>query len=114
MKRGKPPFIRLKKDIKKLLEKGIKDEIFPSAAVGISCGLGREKKEITFHCGNATFYPQKRLLKKDNFFDLASLTKPLATTMAIICLMKEKKIDINEQLSSLLERKITGEKKYFN
>jgi CubicO group peptidase (beta-lactamase class C family) len=110
MKREKTSQITLKKDIKKLLEKGIKDEIFPSAAVGISCGLGREKKEITFHCGNATFYPQKRLLKKDNFFDLASLTKPLATTMAILCLIKDNKIEIEEKLSSLIEKKIGGEK----
>ena len=110
MKRGKPPFIRLKKDIKKLLEQGVLEGVFPSAAAGIVCGLGKEKKMAIVHHGNASLYPEIRKLHKNNFFDLASLTKPLATSLAILCLIEDKKIDIDETLSSLLEKKIMGEK----
>ena len=46
---------------------------------------------------------RKRKLKKNTCFDLASLTKPLATTMAILCLIKMRKIYVDEKLSS--ERK---------
>ncbi len=110
MKCGKPPLIILQKEIKKLLEKGALEGVFPSAAAGIACGLGKGKKQAIVHHGNASLYPEKRKLHKNNFFDLASLTKPLATTQGILCLIKDKKIDVDEKLSSLLEKKITGEK----
>jgi CubicO group peptidase (beta-lactamase class C family) len=110
MKSEKPPHISVQNEIKKLLKKGIFEGVFPAAAAGIFYGVGKEKKVFITLCGNAAIYPEKRVLKKNNFFDLASLTKPLATTMAILCLMKEKKIDIDETLPSLLEIKIKGKK----
>jgi len=110
MKREKTPLLILQKEIKKLLEKGVSAGVFPSAAAGIICGLGKEKKEVISHCGNAILDPVKRKLKKNNFFDLASLTKPLATALATLCLVKEKKISIDEKLDSLLQKKIQGEK----
>jgi CubicO group peptidase (beta-lactamase class C family) len=114
VKSKKYPHTALQQDIKKILEKGILEGIFPSAAAGISFGLGKEKKELITYCGNATLYPKKRELKKNDFFDIASLTKPLATTLAILCLIKEKKIDIEEKLPSLLGKKIKGKKNIIN
>jgi CubicO group peptidase (beta-lactamase class C family) len=110
MKTEKPHFGILQKETKILLEKGVLEGVFPCAAAGIICGLGKDKKESITYYGNATLYPEKRKLKKNYFFDLASLTKPLATTLAILCLIKEKKIDIEERLPSLCEKKIRGEK----
>jgi CubicO group peptidase (beta-lactamase class C family) len=101
----------VQKDIEKFLKKGVSDHVFPCGAVGILQGLGKEKKKMIKCYGNASLFPEKRKLKMDFFFDLASLTKPFATTMAILCLMKMQKIGIDETLSSLLERKIDGEKK---
>jgi CubicO group peptidase (beta-lactamase class C family) len=101
----------VQKDIKKLLQKGVYEEVFPCAAAGISIGIGKEKRKIITFFGNASLYPEKRKLKKNTCFDLASLTKPLATTMAILCLIKMRKIDVDENLSSLLEKKIKDEKK---
>lgn len=106
----KPPLKTLQTDIKKLLEKGVDEEIFPCAAAGISWGLGKNRREIITYFGNASLYPEERKLHKNNFFDIASLTKPLATTMAILCLIKEKKIGIDDTLPSLVEKKIPGEK----
>jgi len=111
MKCEKTPLKGTQCEIKKLLEEGVMAGIFPAAAAGISYGCGSEKKEVVSFYGNATLYPKKRTIQKNNFFDLASLTKPLATSMAVLCLIKEKKIDIEEPLTSLLERKIPGEKK---
>ena len=104
----------VQKEIKKLLERGVFEGVFPCAATGILCGVGKEKRKIITYCGNASQYPEKRKLKKNACFDLASLTKPLATTMAILCLLKMKKIDLDEKLPSLLEKKIIGEKKNIN
>jgi len=106
----KTPENSFQKDIDNLLKEGILAGVFPGAAAGISLGLGKKRKKFVSIYGNAAFYPETRILEKDNFFDLASLTKPLATAMAVLCLMKEKKISINESLSSLLEKNIKGEK----
>ena len=92
--------------LKKLLENGILEGVFPCAAAGISIGVGKEKRKIITYSGNASLYPEKRKLRKNTFFDLASLTKPLATTMAILCLVKKQIIDVDEKLPSLLEKKL--------
>jgi CubicO group peptidase (beta-lactamase class C family) len=110
MKPKKTPLNGIEKELKKVLDEGIMRGIFPAAAAGISYGLGREKKQIISFSGNAALIPNKRILTINDYFDLASLTKPVGTTLAILCLMKEKKIDLNESLSSLLEKKISGEK----
>jgi CubicO group peptidase (beta-lactamase class C family) len=101
----------MEKELKKLLATGIKEGVFPCAAAGIATGLGKERKKFITYCGNAATYPEKRRLKKNNYFDLASLTKPFATTMAILCLLKEKKIYLDETIPSFFENKIRGEKK---
>ena len=111
MKSEKTPLTGVQREIKKLLEEGVMAGVFPAAAAGISFGCGSQKKQVVCFYGNATLYPKKRALQKNNFFDLASLTKPLATSMAVLCLIKEKKIEIEEPLASLFERNIPGEKK---
>jgi CubicO group peptidase (beta-lactamase class C family) len=111
MNTGKTPYIIVKKHIKKLLEKGISEGVFPCAASSISYGLDKERGKNIIYCGNATLYPEKRKLKKNDYFDLASLTKPFATTMAILCLLRMEKIGIDEKLPSLIEKKISDEKK---
>ena len=109
MKSKKTPEISVQRDINILLEKGVLEGIFPCAAAGISIGVGKQKRKIITYCGNASLYPEKRKLTKKSCFDLASLTKPLATTMAILCLLKMKKIALEEKLSSLLEKEIKGD-----
>jgi len=110
MKSKKTPEITVPRDIKILLKKGVFEGVFPCAAAGVSLGVGKEKRKNITYFGNASLFPEKRKLKKNTYFDLASLTKPLATTMAILCLIKMKKIDLDEKLPSLLEKKIKGEK----
>jgi CubicO group peptidase (beta-lactamase class C family) len=111
MKDIKNKEITVEREIKKLLQKGVFQEVFPCAAAGISFKYGKKKRKIISYYGNASLYPEKRKLKKNTYFDLASLTKPLATTMAILCLIKKNKIGIDEKLPSLLEKKIKDEKK---
>lgn len=114
MKSKKTPEKTLQKSIKKVIEKGVCEGVFPCAAGGVSCGSGEENKKIITWYGNASLYPEKRRLKKSTCFDLASITKSFATTMAILCLIKEKKIGIEEKLPSLLGKKIKDGKKETN
>ena len=96
MKIKKTSVFELEKELKKLLEEGVMNGVFPAAAAGITIGLERDKKQVISFYGNEVIHPEKRLLKINHYFDLASLTKPLATTMAVLCLIKEKKIDIGK------------------
>ena len=103
--------ITLKKHVYKLLAKGVFEGVFPCAASSISYDLDRERKTIITYSGNAEIFPEKRKIRKKYYFDLASLTKPFATTMAILCLLRMGKIGVDEKLESLIEKKINNEKK---
>jgi CubicO group peptidase (beta-lactamase class C family) len=104
------PYKLSEKYVKKLLKKGVDDEVFPGAAAGIFFRKNEIKNKLISCYGKASLVPQTRELSKKNIFDLASLTKPLATTPAILCLLKERKIDLNENLPSLLQKNVMGEK----
>ena len=101
----------LKKQIKKLLKKGVLEGVFPCAASSVSYGLDNERSTIITYLGNAALLPEKRKIRKKDFFDLASLTKPFATTMAILCLLRSGKIGLDEKLPDLVEKKTTDDKK---
>jgi CubicO group peptidase (beta-lactamase class C family) len=93
---------RLKKTLDTVVKKAITEGVFPCAAVGVSQGYGKKRKVFRCAYGKTSLYPGKKVLTKEFFFDLASLTKPLATTLAILCLMKQGKISLQSKLSQLL------------
>ena len=98
------------KYVEKLLKKGADEGVFAGAAAGIFYIKNNKKNRTTAYYGKASFIPQKRQLEKEHIFDLASITKPLATTLAILCLLKDGKINLKEELPSLLQKKVMGEK----
>ncbi len=99
------------KKLDPFIKKAINDKIFPGAAVGISIHDGIKKNIFTGAWGYSSLLPQQKKIKKEVMFDLASLTKPLATTLAILCLIQEKKLDLDFPLSSLLRQEIPSDKK---
>src|SRR4051812_27064172 len=72
---------------------------FPSAVY-----LVAEKGEIRFHgaVGYAVIEPERIEGKTDTIYDLASLTKPLVTTVLISTLVEQGKLDPNERIGNLL------------
>ena len=60
---------------------------------GQFCSLVRED-EIVYEqaFGSRSLVPTKSLMQTTTIFDLASLTKPLATTVAFMLLIGEKKV----------------------
>lgn len=99
------------KKIDKLINTAITEGVFAGAAVGVSMGTAEKRKKSTGYYGHSSVIPQKNILKKQDVFDLASLTKPLATTLAVLCLLKEKKIKTEETLGELFGLMVPGEKK---
>ena len=89
-----------------LMHKGISDKVFPGAVLLIS-----REDSILFKktYGYANIFT-KCPMAEDTIFDLASLTKPLATTLAIMKLVQEHKLDLEQTLGSVLPYFINTEK----
>jgi serine-type D-Ala-D-Ala carboxypeptidase len=87
------------KIISKTINKAIDQSIFPGAV--LLCGLD---DQIVFHnaFGMADLYAGKQMMTQ-SIFDLASLTKPLATTLAISDLNKKKQLNLDQTVGSIID-----------
>jgi serine-type D-Ala-D-Ala carboxypeptidase len=83
--------------INHFMETAVREEIFPGADLLV--GLG---ETILFHhiYGRASLFPQKQNLLTNTIFDLASLTKPLATTLGIMALIEKGRLSLDRPLAS--------------
>lgn len=84
--------------------------VFPGAAVGISLWNGVKYDRNIYHYGLAQSYPESVQLTRDTFFDLASLTKPLATVPALLSLMEEGRITWKSTLGEIFTDEIPKNK----
>jgi len=81
-----------------LMEAAVADGVFPGGVLLV----GDHNTPLFFKAyGYANIF-SKREMKRDTVFDLASLTKPLATTLAIMKLIQTSKLKLDERLGSVL------------
>lgn len=99
----------VKRKLSPLFENAILKRYFSGAAVGISLFSG--KKRIKYiGCYGTTAYSESNVIIPSTLFDLASLTKPLATTLAILCLLKQKKLSLEDSLDLYFDTKKSSDK----
>lgn len=86
--------------IENIIDKNLEKQVFP----GIVLTVSKNKKEV-FHLskGNRQLIPSKEIMTSDTLFDLASLTKPLATTPVALTVFEQEKIDLSEPVGKFLE-----------
>lgn len=86
--------------IKDLLVRGLEEEVYPGAVLLVARG-----EDIVFfrNVGNRALIPKPLPMEKETIFDLASLTKPLGTTLAIMKLVDEGLLDLDKAISSLIK-----------
>lgn len=77
-------------------EQAIADQRIPGAALGLVRRNG--ERGVRFK-GHAELSPRKRLLERDMWFDLASLTKVVFTTHRIMELVGENLVDLDAPLA---------------
>src|SRR3990167_10882233 len=89
------------------MEDGVEKGIFPGAVILVSQG-----KELVFRkaCGFRSVVPKKEVMTEDTIFDIASLTKVVATTAAIMILIKEDKLHLEDKISNFIPDFSTKEK----
>ena len=77
---------------------GIQERVFPGGVVlAAKDGTARFFKSY----GYANLYT-KQAVTADTFFDLASLTKPLATTLAVMKLIQQSKLELHQKIETIL------------
>jgi serine-type D-Ala-D-Ala carboxypeptidase len=106
-----PTTAQIKTRLGSLLDNAVREGIFPGAAAGFALGPPAERRLFLVTAGatgrDGDFPP----VDLKTCFDLASLTKPLATTLTSLCLLKEGQVALNQPLSSLLGRGLPAEKR---
>lgn len=85
--------------IDKVVQEEIQKDNFPGAVVLV----GREDEILYWKAfGHQTVEPQIETMSKDTIFDMASLTKPLATAASIMILRDRKAIDLDDYVGKYL------------
>jgi len=65
---------------------------------------GAEKRKRVIKTYGYTTYNEENRVDEATIYDLASLTKPLATTLAVLCLLKQGRIQLEDPVSDILPR----------
>ncbi|NOQ45614.1 MAG: serine hydrolase, partial [Desulfobulbaceae bacterium] len=94
-----------------LCEKGVYEGVFPGAVTAVFIKKKGERKRVIQAVGKTRIGDTAGRVTKETFFDLASLTKPLATTLSILCLIEQGVVKLEDSLDALLESKIGPDKK---
>lgn len=89
------------------LNQAVADGVFPGAVLLVSC-----RGEVRFHeaVGFAALRPRKIRMTRATIFDLASLTKPVATTAAVMRLMDRSALALEDAVSRFIPEFSDGEK----
>ncbi len=103
-------FEELSKKLAALFKGAEKGKIFPGAAVGISLTTGNGREIFTKGYGKTLYTENAPEVMENTFYDLASLTKPLVTTMSILNLLGEGKIRLEHTMADIFEKKMPKDK----
>lgn len=94
--------------IHEAMEKAVAENVFPGAALLVSVG---GEVVIRDFFGNATLLPQPEPVTEKTVFDVASLTKPVATSSILMLATSEKQISLNTPVSEFVPEFDAEEKK---
>lgn len=82
----------LKKNIDNMINKSIKNHVFTACSVGFFINNAQGRLREIFNYGLAEGVDGSFPVNQQTVFDLASLTKPLVTSLCLLALMEEKKL----------------------
>jgi len=84
--------------VEKLMQQAIADNVFPGAVLLVS-----RANSVLFHKAyGVTDLGSCRAMTHETVFDLASLTKPLATTLAVMMLIQQNRLGLEQHLGTVL------------
>lgn len=83
---------------KHLMERAVSDGIFPGAVLLVAKGAD----VVAFDAYGLARLNPKKSMTKETVFDLASLTKPLATTLGIMILVQRGEWSLDQQIGTII------------
>lgn len=101
----------LKKKLGVLTSEAVEKHVFSACSIGLSISSQNEKEEYIFNYGSLGEEYGRKPVDDGTFFDLASLTKPLVTSLSLISLLKENKLHIEDKLSDYFDFNSPDKKK---
>jgi len=86
------------KHVNRLMKDAVAENVFPGGVLLVSL----DRNIVFFEAyGDANLFSGRKMTK-ETVFDLASLTKPLATTLAVMALIQQSRLTLKENLGSIL------------
>lgn len=82
--------------VEEALREGVSRGAYPGAVLVVSRA---GKVELELAVGNRTVDPSEGAMQPDTVFDLASLTKPLATTLAFLVLVRQGRLTFDDRVT---------------
>jgi CubicO group peptidase (beta-lactamase class C family) len=82
--------------VERALEEAAQRGVFPGGVLRVS---RRGELLLEHAAGRRSLEPERGAMAADVVFDLSSLTKPLATTLAVLLLVKEKRLAIDDRVT---------------
>ena len=92
--------------VNKLMEEAVANKIFPGGVLLVAAA----DSVVFFEAYGYADIFAKHPIDKETVFDLASLTKPLATTLAVMQLVSQHKLRLDQDLGSVLPLPYNSEK----
>ena len=86
------------KHVDRLMKDAVASHVFPGGVLLVS----KDRNIVFFKAyGDANLFSGRKMIK-ETVFDLASLTKPLATTLAVMTLIQQSRLTLSDHLGSIL------------
>jgi len=102
-------------EVDRLFAEALRQGAFPGGVFGLAWGPPAARHTLIRAYGElwaAGLGPADSLpMSEEVVFDLASLTKPLATVLAVLCLQKEGLLSLADRLPELLGREVAADKR---
>ena len=86
-----------------LCRSGVEQNIFPGCMAAVSIGTGHGRQRYVAGAGKLASDEAAQAVNRTTFFDLASLTKPLCTSLCILQLIKQGKLKWDTALVDCLK-----------
>lgn len=96
------------KVIRDLIQSGVADGVFPGGVLLVA----KEGHVVFFEAFGLARLSPERPMTTDTVFDLASLTKPLATSVALMLLVQQGRLNLDQTLGSTIPDFLGTNKKY--
>jgi serine-type D-Ala-D-Ala carboxypeptidase len=98
----------LRQKVMQTLQEGVAEGVFPGAVLLVARG---KRVLLLSAVGNACLVGEKTTMSTRTVFDLASLTKPLATTLVLMRMVDREALDLDAPIGSLLGSEVPEDKR---